>query len=72
MLDDGVVIGLDVPGPLDKVGRVGMLPNIELESEGLRVAIQQAFANAHPACANDGDAVALGELWRCAMRKASR
>lgn len=62
--DDVEAIGLDVPGPVDDQGRVGMLPNIELDPEGLQSAIKAAFPAAALAFENDANAAALGELWQ--------
>ncbi len=61
---DVEAIGLDVPGPVDDRGRVGMLPNIELDPEGLQAAIRAAFPSAALAFENDANAAALGELWQ--------
>ena len=33
--DDVIAVGLDVPGPVDDDGEVGMLANIELDPKGL-------------------------------------
>ena len=67
--DDIIAIGLDVPGPVDDNGRVGMLANIELDPEGLQEAIKREFVNANLAFVNDANAAALGELWQGAARK---
>ena len=40
---DVVAAGLDVPGPVDDDGRVGMLPNAELDADGLKEAMAEAF-----------------------------
>lgn len=61
-------IGLDIPGPVDAEGRVGMLPNIQLDDKGLRAAIQDSFGAARLAFVNDANAAALGELWQGAAR----
>lgn len=62
--DEVIAIGLDVPGPVDDEGKVGMLANIELDPEGLQAAIKRTFANANLAFVNDANAAALGELWQ--------
>ena len=62
--DDVIAIGLDVPGPVDENGEVGMLANIELDPDGLKDAIKRTFANASLAFVNDANAAALGELWQ--------
>ena len=62
--DDVIAIGLDVPGPVDDDGKVGMLANIELDPEGLQAAIKRTFKNANLAFVNDANAAALGELWQ--------
>lgn len=66
-VDEGDVraVGLDVPGPVDDQGRVGMLPNIELDPDGLQDAIVSHFSGAALAFVNDANAAAaLGELWQ--------
>ena len=68
---DVVGVGLDVPGPVSRDGTVGMLPNIELDAEGLKVALQDSFPRAELAFANDVNAAALGELWQGAARDVS-
>jgi glucokinase len=62
--DDVVAVGLDVPGPVDDEGKVGMLANIELDPDGLQAAIKKTFVNANLAFVNDANAAALGELWQ--------
>ena len=62
--DDVIAIGLDVPGPVDDKGKVGMLANIELDAEGLQAAIKRTFPRANLAFVNDANAAALGELWQ--------
>ena len=62
--DEVVAVGLDVPGPVDDNGKVGMLANIELDPDGLQAAIKHAFPNANLAFVNDANAAALGELWQ--------
>ena len=62
--DDVVAVGLDVPGPVDDEGKVGMLANIELDPEGLQAALKRTFKNANLAFVNDANAAALGELWQ--------
>ena len=62
--EDVIAIGLDVPGPVDDKGKVGMLANIELDPEGLQNAIKRTFVNANLAFVNDANAAALGELWQ--------
>lgn len=61
---DVVGVGLDVPGPVDDAGRVGMLPNTSLDPEGLQAAIKREFPGAALAFVNDANAAALGELWQ--------
>ena len=61
---DVIAIGLDVPGPVDDKGEVGMLANIELDPDGLQAAIKRAFPRANLAFVNDANAAALGELWQ--------
>lgn len=62
--DEVIAIGLDVPGPVDDDGKVGMLANIELDPDGLQNAIKRTFKNANLAFVNDANAAALGELWQ--------
>ena len=69
--DDVIAIGLDVPGPVDDKGKVGMLANIELDPEGLQAAIKRAFKRANLAFVNDANAAALGELWQGTAKGAS-
>ena len=68
--NDVVAIGLDVPGPVDSEGKVGMLANIELDADGLQAAIKRVFPNAVLAFVNDANAAALGELWQGGARDA--
>lgn len=69
--DDVVGVGLDIPGPVDDDGRVGMLPNIDLNPEGLQRALKRAFPRAKLAFVNDANAAALGELWHGTAKDAS-
>ena len=62
--EDVIGVGLDVPGPVDDDGKVGMLANIELDPEGLQAAIKRTFPRANLAFVNDANAAALGELWQ--------
>lgn len=62
--EDVIAVGLDVPGPVDDAGKVGMLANIELDPEGLQAAISRSFPRAVLAFVNDANAAALGELWQ--------
>ena len=55
---DVVAAGLDVPGPVDDYGRVVMMPNAELDAEGLKAALAGAFPNMALAFANDVNAAA--------------
>ncbi len=68
---DVIAVGLDIPGPVDDDGKVGFLPNIELDPEGLQAALQSAFPNANLAFVNDANAAALGELWQGTARGSS-
>ena len=68
---DVVAAGLDVPGPVDDNGRVGMMPNAELDAEGLKAAMAEAFPNMTLAFANDVNAAAVGEMWKGAARDVS-
>ena len=61
---DVIAVGLDVPGPVDDNGKVGMLANIELDTDGLQAAIKRTFPRANLAFVNDANAAALGELWQ--------
>ena len=69
--DDVVAVGLDVPGPVDDNGKVGMLANIELDPEGLQAAIKRTFPRANLAFVNDANAAALGELWQGSAKGAA-
>ncbi len=62
--EDVIAVGMDVPGPVDDYGRVGMLANINLDPNGLRKAIRREFPTAKLAFVNDANAAALGELWQ--------
>ena len=68
--DEVAGVGVDVPGPVDSAGHVGMLPNIVLDIEGLRGALQSAFPQAGFAILNDANAAALGEWWKGAAQGA--
>ena len=61
---DVIAVGLDVPGPVDAKGNVGVLSNIELNPDGLCQAIRAHFPDAELAFVNDANAAAAGELWR--------
>lgn len=63
-VEDVIAVGLDIPGPVDDNGNVGMLPNIELDPAGLQAAIKREFTRANLAFVNDANAAALGELWQ--------
>lgn len=69
--EDVIAVGLDVPGPVDDDGKVGMLANIELDPEGLQAAIMRAFPRANLAFINDANAAALGELWQGSAKDAN-
>ncbi len=69
--DDVVGVGLDVPGPVDEDGKVGMLANIELNPEGLQAALKRTFPRAKFAFVNDANAAALGELWQGTAKDAN-
>ena len=69
--EDVVGVGLDVPGPVDDDGEVGMLANIELDPKGLQDALKRTFVNANLAFVNDANAAALGELWQGTAKDAS-
>lgn len=62
--DDLLAVGLDVPGPVDDEGCVGLLANIDLDADGLRAALREAYPGATLAFVNDANAAALGELWK--------
>ena len=62
--EDVIAVGLDVPGPVNDDGKVGMLANIALDPEGLQAAIKRSFPRANLAFVNDANAAALGELWQ--------
>lgn len=61
--NDVVALGLDVPAPVDSEGRLGFVPNMTLDGDGLRGAIGLAFPFATIAFVNDANAAALGEMW---------
>lgn len=63
-----VGLGLDIPGPVDAAGEVGMLPNISLDPKGLQAALGHAFPQAVLAFVNDANAATLGELWQGTAR----
>ena len=42
-VNDILGIGLDVPGPVDSSGNMGMLANIKMDPVGLKVALMAAF-----------------------------
>lgn len=65
---DVIAAGLDVPGPVDECGHVGMMPNAELDEDGLKAAMVQAFPNMELAFANDVNAAAVGEMWKGAAK----
>ncbi|MBR0405856.1 MAG: ROK family protein [Eggerthellaceae bacterium] len=65
---DVVAAGLDVPGPVDDNGQVAMMPNAELDAEGLKAAMAGAFPNMTLAFANDVNAAAVGEMWKGAAK----
>lgn len=69
--EDVVGVGLDVPGPVDDDGKVGMLANIELDPEGLKAALKRTFPRANLAFVNDANAAALGELWQGTAKDAA-
>lgn len=62
-VSDVVGIGLDVPGPVDSSGNMGMLANIKMDPVGLKASLIGAFPNAKLAFVNDANAAALGEAW---------
>lgn len=62
-VEDVIACGLDIPGPVADDGTVGMLPNIELDPDGLTEAISAALPNANVVVINDGNAAAMGEMW---------
>lgn len=70
-VDEVAGVGLDVPGPVDADGNVGMLPNLALDVDGLKAALHQEFPQANLAFVNDANAAALGELWQGAARGVS-
>ena len=61
---DVAAVGLDVPGPVDADGKVGVLPNITLDAEGLKEALREHFTGAKLAFVNDANAAAMGEVWQ--------
>lgn len=61
--EDVIACGLDIPGPVADDGKVGFLPNIQLDPDGLVAAMSATFPNASIAFVNDANAAALGELW---------
>jgi glucokinase len=63
-----VAVGLDVPGPVDAEGKVGVLPNISLDADGLKAALCAHFSEATLAFVNDANAAALGEAWQGAAK----
>ena len=63
LCEDVIACGIDIPGPVADNGTVGMLPNIELDPDGLAEAISAALPNATVAVVNDGNAAAMGEMW---------
>ena len=62
-VNDILGIGLDVPGPVDSSGNMGMLANIKMDPVGLKAALMAAFPAAKLAFVNDANAAALGEAW---------
>ena len=62
-INDIVGIGLDVPGPVDSAGNVGMLANLVMDGTAFKAALLSAFPNAQLAFVNDANAAALGEAW---------
>lgn len=66
--DRVVGVGFDVPGPVDARGNVGFLANIELDADGLKAAMRNAFPQANLAFVNDANAAAIGEHWQGAGR----
>ncbi|MEE1274310.1 MAG: ROK family protein [Olegusella sp.] len=61
---DVVAVGLDVPGPVDAEGKVGVLANISLDADGLQDALRAHFTGAALAFVNDANAAAMGEVWQ--------
>jgi glucokinase len=49
---------------VDAEGKVGVLPNIALDADGLQAALREHFASAALAFVNDANAAALGEAWQ--------
>lgn len=68
---DVVGVGVAVPGPVDASGQAGMLPNIELDAQGLRRALKASFPLSKLVFLNDANAAALGEWWKGAARAAA-
>ena len=59
-----VACGLDIPGPICEDGTIGFLPNAQIDLDGLKAAIREAFPGVHLDVVNDANAAAMGELWR--------
>ena len=68
--DDVVGIGLDAPGAILADGTQALTHNLSINLAGLRAAIQRAYPDAATAVLNDGNAAAVGELWKGAAQGA--
>ena len=64
-----VACGLDIPGPICEDGTIGFLANAEIDLDGLKGAIRDAFPNVHLDVVNDANAAAVGELWQGCARE---
>lgn len=61
---DVIGVGLDTPGAILADGRQVFTHNLTIDIAGLRAALSRAFPGAATAVLNDGNAGALGEMWR--------
>ncbi len=68
---DVIGCGVDIPAPVAADGSVSMVPNAQLEPDGLVHALADAFPVSTTACVNDANAAAVGEMWQGAARGVS-